>query len=71
MWEFSAEELRRLIQGKFEFRPCLECGGKGTVLVDNQFGITVTAIPKDRDPDWFSIECCDECIGLGGFLKLI
>jgi hypothetical protein len=62
-------ELRALIQGKFEFRTCLECGGKGRVLVDGVEGIVVQA-PTMNDDRYYE-DICDECEGLGGFLRFL
>lgn len=68
-WNFDTEELRALIQGKYKFHNCLECLGKGKVLVDGIHGIVVSHIPKDADKDDYYQDTCEDCNGLGGRLN--
>lgn len=66
----SIEEVRALIQGKFEFRNCLECSGKGWVWADYQIGEIIDA-PTTDDSARYGKEQCENCRGLGGFLKFL
>lgn len=69
MYSLTTEELRNLIQGKFRFRPCLDCGAKGSVLVDGDEGVVVQAVHPEKGAESYYTDVCDECKGLGGFLK--
>lgn len=69
-WEFEVDELRDLIQGKFRFFPCLECGGKGWIWVDGDNGAIVNGPDPTRDEVDFYKDQCDECRGLGGKLHI-
>jgi len=67
---FDNEELRNLVQGKFTFRNCLDCNSKGWVLVDGVAGLVVESIAVGDNPSNYYQGTCDECNGLGGFLKI-
>lgn len=66
MFVFDTDQVRDLIQGNFQFRPCLECNGKGEVLVDSHYGLQVQAIPEGRDEIDFYTCTCETCEGIGG-----
>lgn len=66
MWGFTAEEVRDLVQGKFQFRNCLDCNSKGWVWVCPTIGEIVDA-PTD---EYCYKEQCEDCKGLGGHLRL-
>lgn len=69
-WTFDTEEMRKIIQGKYKLFPCLECGTKGTELVDGVAGVVVQSIHPERDPiDYYTMGCV-ECNGLGYFIHL-
>ncbi len=65
---FTTDELRDLIQGKFRFCTCLECNGKGEILVEGVHGTIVCTIPPEADPDDYYWDECYDCEGLGGFI---
>lgn len=65
-YDLNTEELRALIQGKYSFHNCLECGGTGKVLVDGDKGIVVKAPHPDADPEIYYEDECYECDSLGG-----
>ncbi len=63
-------EVRALIQGKFDFRLCLDCGGKGHVLCDGDLGLVVSSdLDASADPCRYYYDQCDTCEGLGGNLR--
>jgi len=68
--EFTYAEVRNLIQGKFDFRKCLECDGRGWVWVDGDIGETVAGPQETEDKQRYYRDCCDFCEGLGGYLKV-
>lgn len=61
-FEFSLWATKQLIQGKFQFRPCLECGSKGYIYVSGD-GYVV-----DRAVEGGYVMECEECKGLCGHL---
>jgi hypothetical protein len=67
-YQVDTEQLRKLIQGKYKFYPCLECNAIGSVLVDSDVGIVVTAIHPEKDASSYYQDCCEDCYGLGGKL---
>lgn len=67
--EFTVTEVRNLVQGKFDFRKCLECDSRGWVWVDGDVGEIVNG-PLPDDPDRYWKECCEFCKGLGGYLRV-
>ena len=66
----ETKELRALIMGKFDFRKCLDCDGKGRVWVDGDNGEIVSGPDPKRDSDDFYKDQCEECDGLGGNLRI-
>lgn len=70
MHYLSTGELRALIQGKFDFRLCLECGGKGWVWVDGIAGEVISGPDPQRDESDFYKDECESCDGLGGNMKI-
>ena len=69
MHQFTTEELRNLIQGKFTFRSCIACQGKGTELVDGRAGMLANFVDPERPEDFYT-DTCQDCRGLGGTLKI-
>jgi len=61
---FSLYETKELIQGKFQFRPCLSCNSSGFINVSGE-GIVINVPPDDEG---YAMEC-DECDGLCGHLR--
>lgn len=68
-WHLSNEDLRALIQGKFKFGACLECSGKGWVLVYED-GTVCQGVQAGTSGDDYYQDMCEDCEGLGGRLRL-
>jgi DnaJ-class molecular chaperone len=68
--EFEIDEVRALIKGKFDFRTCIECNGKGWVLVDDNLGEVVQAMHPEGNPSDYYKDQCEDCHGLGGLLRI-
>lgn len=64
----ETEEYKKLISGKFQFRVCVDCQGKGWVWVDADAGEVVIAPDPKRPQEDFYRDCCEDCEGIGGFV---
>ncbi len=74
MFELDIEEMRCMISGKFTFRKCIECDGKGWLWYDDASGEQVNK-PELQEGEtnvefYYSRESCYDCCGLGGFLTI-
>jgi hypothetical protein len=64
----TIEQARNLVQGKFTFRPCLDCRGVGTELHDEGAGVVAQHVDPSRPLDFYRY-ACESCKGLGGFIQ--
>lgn len=71
MWRFSLDEVRSLVEGKFQWRQCITCGGKGWEWVDGDAGEVVSGPDPTRDIGDYYKDQCDNCNGLGGILRFL
>lgn len=69
MFEFNIDEIKALVQGKFQFRPCILCSSRGWYWVDSEAGEIVATPNQDKDSVCYYQQSCDDCIGLGGHIK--
>jgi len=60
---FSLYQTKQLIQGKFQFRPCLECGYSGIINVAGDGTVLNGPVCNGG-----YVMQCDECEGLCGYL---
>jgi len=67
-YTITIEQARDLVQGKFTFRTCLDCGGAGTELHDEGVGVVAQHIDPSRPLD-FCRYTCESCGGIGGFIQ--